>query len=62
MKHSEMIEILRESRCDWSDDSEIADMLDFYREIIRRCERRLPPGNIGRDIESLRADIAKVLS
>ena len=42
-------------------DTEIANRLDLYRDIIRRCERRLPINVVREDRSVLQRDIQEAL-
>jgi hypothetical protein len=61
MTHDELTEILREPRCDWREDAEIADRLDLYRTLLQRAEWRLPCSALRPDIEVLHRDIQEAL-
>jgi hypothetical protein len=41
MTHEQLTELLRDGRCDWKEDSEIADRLDRYRETLIEARRQM---------------------
>jgi len=66
MTHDEMTELLRGDDSfvlSQEDDAEIADRLDRYRDIIRRCERLLPfdSRSAPDDVRDLLRDIREAL-
>jgi hypothetical protein len=56
MTHDEMTSNLRE--LGWPPAIEVADRLDLYRDIIRRCEWRLP-ASINREDQEFRAALRR---
>ena len=61
MTHDEMTAYLRLSKSLSGDDTEIADRLDLYRTLLRRCEWRLPCSAMRPDVEVLQRDIQEAL-